>query len=212
MPSRYKNAALPVKASIRLTPAPVPDSLIILNKPISDVFWTWIPPQSSKENGAIFTTLTTSPYFSPNKAIAPISLASAIGISWIFTEIPRHISSLTRRSTCSISSFVIGPKCEKSKRKRSLSTREPAWLTWSPNTSFRAACSKCVALWFFWISRRSSLLTFASTWLLTVTWPNWMVPLCKFWPFGAFVTSSTAISKLSLPTVPWSATWPPLTA
>ena len=210
--SRCKNAPLPVKASILLTPAPVPDSLTILKRPISAVLFTCIPPHNSIENGAILTTRTISPYFSPNKAIAPIDLASSILISWIRTSIALQISSFTLRSTKLISSCVIGPKCEKSKRSLSGSTNEPAWLTWSPNTSFNAACNKCVALWFFWISRLSSLLTRASTFAFCVASPNCTIPLCKFWPLGALVTSVTFISKLSLPTVPLSATCPPLTA
>ena len=37
-----------LEASIRLVPAPIPDSETILNKPISAVFLTWQPPHSSK--------------------------------------------------------------------------------------------------------------------------------------------------------------------
>ena len=54
-------------------------SLSTLNRPISAEFWTWVPPHSSRENepSPTSTIRTTSPYFSPNSAIAPSRLASS---------------------------------------------------------------------------------------------------------------------------------------
>jgi hypothetical protein len=48
------------------------------------VLSTCIPPHSSIENGAILTTRTISPYFSPNNAIAPIT--AEIGLFKIISE------------------------------------------------------------------------------------------------------------------------------
>ena len=92
------------------------------------------------------TTRTVSPYFSPNRAMAPRSLASSMGISSTLTLLPMRIWSLTMALTRASSSGVMALKWVKSKRRRSGSTREPAWCTWSPRTFFRAASSRWVAL------------------------------------------------------------------
>ena len=72
-------AAGPVIASIRRTLAALEVSLRTLNSPISAVVRTCVPPHSSRENdpSPTSTIRTTSPYFSPNSAIAPSSLASS---------------------------------------------------------------------------------------------------------------------------------------
>ena len=70
----------PVLASIRRIPAATLASETILNIPIWPVLRAWIPPQNSHE-GPKRTTRTLSPYFSPKRAIAPIFLASSIGVS-----------------------------------------------------------------------------------------------------------------------------------
>ena len=51
---------------------------MIRTTPISAVERTCVPPQSSRENSPspISTIRTTSPYFSPNSAIAPSARAS----------------------------------------------------------------------------------------------------------------------------------------
>ena len=69
------NALSPVKATILLTPEAKEDSSTILKKPISPVLSTWVPPQSSLEKSPAVTTLTLSPYFSPNIAYAPSCFA-----------------------------------------------------------------------------------------------------------------------------------------
>ena len=43
----------------------------ILKKPMSPVLSTCVPPHNSFEKPNTFITLTISPYFSPNKLIAP---------------------------------------------------------------------------------------------------------------------------------------------
>ena len=140
----YFIAALPVKASILLIPAATPVSETILNNPISPTLDTWVPPQSSLENSPAATTLTLSPYFSSNND----SLASSIVISLVSTVSTSIILSLTKSSTFWISSAVIAWKWVKSNLNLSLSTKEPAWWTWDPTTSFNAACNIWVAVWF----------------------------------------------------------------
>ena len=87
-----RRAAFWLTASILLTPPATADSDIILNEPISPVLFTWVPPQSSTDQAdllcvssspPIVTTLTSSPYFSPNSAIAP----SAIAISGVMMRV-----------------------------------------------------------------------------------------------------------------------------
>ena len=52
------------------------------------------------------------------------------------------------------SSAVRACGCVKSKRSLSGRTAEPACLTWSPRTSRRAWCSRCVAVWFAIVGKR----------------------------------------------------------
>ena len=110
-------AASPVNASIRLTPAATAPSDTIENIPMRPVAEACVPPQSSTESPNL-TTLTLSPYFSPNNAIAPIALASSI-VASLFSSSgeSRRMSLLTSCSVFSSSSSVILEKCEKSKRK-----------------------------------------------------------------------------------------------
>ena len=72
-------AAGPVTASIRRTLAALEVSLETVNSPISAVERTCVPPHSSreKEPSPTSTIRTTSPYFSPNSAIAPSRRASS---------------------------------------------------------------------------------------------------------------------------------------
>ena len=115
--SRRFSAASPVKASILRTPAAIADSETILKKPILPVEVAWVPPQSSTE-GPNLTTLTRSPYFSPNRAIAPIPRASSIVASLFSSRWKSlRIIELTRCSTLRISSSVTFEKCEKSNLK-----------------------------------------------------------------------------------------------
>ena len=106
----------PVTASIRLTPAAADASERMWKSPSFDVLSTCAPPQNSTEKSLALTTRTMSPYFSPNRAIAPIFLASSIGISVDETGIASSIFALTRFSTLLSSSAVIAEKCVKSKR------------------------------------------------------------------------------------------------
>src|SRR5450830_699663 len=73
----------PLVASILLRPAPMPLSETILIGPIEPELSTWTPAQSSLEYSPMQTTLTFSPYFSPNRAMAPMSRA----YSWLVTRV-----------------------------------------------------------------------------------------------------------------------------
>ena len=66
-------------ASIRRTFAAEEVSWVILKTPISAVLRTCVPPHSSREKppSPTSTIRTTSPYFSPNSAIAPSARASS---------------------------------------------------------------------------------------------------------------------------------------
>jgi hypothetical protein len=69
------------------------------------------------------TTRTTSPYFSPNSAMAPPATASAYGFSTTLSSTPAHTPWLTIRSTSSTWSGRMGPWWVKSKRSRSARPR-----------------------------------------------------------------------------------------
>ena len=80
----------PLKASILLTPEDIELSLIIENSPILLVVSTCVPPHNYKENvlalsWPIDITLTSSPYFSPNNAIAPFLIALSGDINLVVT-------------------------------------------------------------------------------------------------------------------------------
>ena len=96
------------------------------NGPIFAVLSTCVPPQSSMDLPPMFTTRTTSPYFSLKSAVAPLALACAMDVSDTVTSMPSRIQSLTISLTRSSSSGVMAEKCVRSKRRRSGSTSEPA--------------------------------------------------------------------------------------
>ena len=124
-------------------------------RPMSPVRFTCVPPQSSTDHallapGAtapIDTTRTSSPYFSPNSAIAPEARASSSAISRVSTGVFSSSTALAMSSTALISSALIGLVCEKSKRRRSGETSEPFCATWVPSTWRSASCRRCVAEW-----------------------------------------------------------------
>ena len=62
---------MPVTASMRRRLAPIELSPRILIGPMVPRAWTWVPPHSSTDWRPASTTRTTSPYFSPKKAMAP---------------------------------------------------------------------------------------------------------------------------------------------
>ena len=173
---------------------------------------TWVPPQSSELNVPIWTTRTTSPYFSPNRAIAPVFFASSIDISFVTTSRPAAISRFTISSTFAISSSVIGEKCVKSKRSLSLSTNEPFCSTWLPSTSRSACCIKWVALWLFAVRFLCSSSTVSFTVSPFLITPFVTRPTCPIFVPWSLMTSSTT-NVPSVPSItPASATWPPIVA
>ena len=118
--------ACPVVASMRRTPEATENSLEMWNTPALAVLSRWVPPQNSTEYPPMSTTRTVSPYFSPNRAVAPVFLASSMSITLVSTGYPSRMDSFTRRFTSLSSSGVMAEKWVKSKRRKSGSTREPA--------------------------------------------------------------------------------------
>ena len=92
----------PVIASNLLIPAAIADSEIILKCQICDVLSTWVPPHNSIDFPN-FTVLTVSPYFSPNRAIAPSERAFSIKV-FRFSSNKRFsfILEFTNSSICEI--------------------------------------------------------------------------------------------------------------
>ena len=92
---------------MRRTLAELEVSPTMRNGPISAVERTCVPPHSSREYSPspISTMRTTSPYFSPNSAIAPSRLASSsvvvIGRTGSLRAIHSFTRSSTSRSSCS---------------------------------------------------------------------------------------------------------------
>src|SRR5207244_1992765 len=140
-------AAAPATASMRRTPEATAPSSATLKNPIWPVASRCVPPQSSVENSPIFTTRTRSPYFSPKSAMAPAASASFRSISRWVTGVLACTCSLTSSSTCSISRSLTAPPWEKSKRRWSGATSEPACDTCVPRTFRSAACNRCVPVW-----------------------------------------------------------------
>src|SRR3954465_6670208 len=83
-------------------------SVVTLNRPISDVERTCVPPHSSREYepSPISTIPPPPPYFSPNSAIAPLARASSSVVCWGRTGSLARIHSLTRPSPSPRSSGV----------------------------------------------------------------------------------------------------------
>ena len=164
---------MPVTPSIRRTPEATEVSLRILKSPKRAVLSMWVPPQNSLEKpSSTETTRTTSPYFSPNRAMAPLCLASSMGISTMETGTALRISSLTSSSTWASSSGVRAEKWVKSKRTWRSLTSWPACSTWSPRTLRRAAWSRWAAVWLRIMARRR----WPSTLAVTLS-PRFRVPL-----------------------------------
>ena len=107
----------------------------MLTRPMSPVRATWVPPQSSTEKGRpalsppgtlpIDTTRTSSPYFSPNKARAPESIASSTSIRRVTTGSFCKRTRLAMSSTSASSLSLIGFGWAKSKRSRSAGDERP---------------------------------------------------------------------------------------
>ena len=114
--SRSFSAFSAVTASMRRIPAATELSATMRSIPIQPVAFTCVPPHNSIDEPYLITR-TSSPYFSPNNAIAPNSRASAIGIlRYSCNEIFWRIFLFTKCSTFRISSAESFWKCEKSNR------------------------------------------------------------------------------------------------
>ncbi len=106
---------------MRRTFAALDVSCVSLKTPISAVERTCVPPHSSREKppSPTSTMRTTSPYFSPNSAIAPSDFASSSVVVNARTGWFSRICAFTRSSTHARSSALSGAPCVKSKRSLS---------------------------------------------------------------------------------------------
>ena len=148
---------------------------------MSPVFLTCVPPQSSVEKYFSFSspidkTLTSSPYFSPKSASAPLSTASLGVIILVFTSDFFSTIEFTWLSIFSISCSVIGFMWLKSNRSLSGATKDPFWVTWVPNTLLKDSCKRWVAEWYALILFRLSTSIFISTWSLILILPDLTFP------------------------------------
>src|SRR3954468_6314960 len=111
----------PVIASMRRTLAALEVSVVTLKAPISAVARTCVPPHSSRDQSPSPTSTmrTTSPYFSPNSAIAPSERASSSVVVSARTGWLARIHSFTQSSTKRLSSSDSGAPWVKSKRSLS---------------------------------------------------------------------------------------------
>ena len=114
-------ATSPVIASIRRTFAADDVSVVIFKTPMTPVLRTCVPPHSSRDQlpSPISTIRTTSPYFSPNSAIAPRLRASSSVVVRARTGWSAMICAFTMSSTSRTSCSVSGAPCVKSKRSLS---------------------------------------------------------------------------------------------
>ena len=136
--SSQSSAPDSVTASIRRTPPATADSEIIFSRLISPVRFTCVPPHNSTDQAPrpaisvappICTTRTSSPYFSPNKASAPSSMAASGVMMRVDTSLFMRMRSLTMSATADNSSALTARGCEKSKRSLSGATSEPFCAT-----------------------------------------------------------------------------------
>ena len=157
----------------------------------------------------MLTTRTSSPYFSPNSARAPLALASSMPITRVTTGSFCSTIRLAISSTSASSSAVMGLAWETSKRRRSPSTSEPFWAMCGPSTWRSASCSRWVAEWLARIARRRAPSTSATSAAPTATPPSttstsWTTTSPSFLPVS--VTRRLVPGAVSVPVSP---TWPP---
>jgi len=152
---------------------------------------------------------TRSPYFSPNRAIAPSALAVSRSFHAATTGMFARIASLIRRAMSSRSSGSIGRSWLKSKRSRSGATSEPRCWTWSPRTARSWAWSRWVAVWLRMTSSRRSPSTVTAHASPTAGMPSTTSPMWTIRPPTGWRASSTSTVQPSPSMTPVSLTWPP---
>ncbi len=199
-----------VTASMRLTPAEMALSLTMRNVPIRPVEEMCVPPQSSMDVPNR-TVRTSSPYFSPKRAIAPWAFASSTGtcrcssMGKLFL-----ILAVTCLSTVRISSGVIFWKWEKSNRNTSGETYEPFCSTCLPNTSRNASCIRWVAEWLHSVAVLFSVSIRAVKVASNFSGSVWV--RCTARLFSRFVSNTSIFSPPSEISQPESPTCPPISA
>ena len=211
---KYLSNWLSLKASTRLTPAAIADWLTTLNFPTSLVFLTCVPPHNSVEkyllpSSPINTTLTSSPYFSPNKAKAPCSMPSLGVINLVITSLLLSTIWLTILLILSNSLSDIDFIWLKSNLSLSGATREPFCITCLPKVLLRDSWRRCVAEWYALILFLRSKSIFNSTLSFKLSLPFFILPKWMNKSPNFFCTSLT--TKLLSPhlIVPVSPSCPP---
>ena len=154
-------------------------------------------------------TRTSSSYFSPNKAIAPSSIADCWFKISVVTEDFCKIILLTIFSIFSKSILSIGSLWLKSKRNFSSFTKDPFCVTWLPKICLKDSCRRCVAEWLLRIKFLFFALIDAVTWSPILPIPLITLPQCKKKLPKILVVLLTAKTNLSLYNDPLSPICPP---
>ena len=183
--------------------------------PILPTWSTWVPPHSSRlqPSSPMETTRTMSPYFSPNRCMAPRAMASSNFISLVVTARLSRSLSLTRSSTAEITDLAGALDHWKSKRRRFEASSEPRWVACGPSSSRSALCTMCVA-----VCERAMAPRRARSMLALTSAPTTSVPSVRrhWWTMRSlmgFCTSSTSSTAPSSDRISaWSASWPPASA
>ena len=172
-----------------------------------------MPPHSSRAQSPTEMTRTSSPYFSPNRAIAPDFTAS----SWLMisacTERSASTRSLTRASTSVMTEAGTAPSAAKSNRNRPGEFSDPAWVAVSPSASRNALWTMWVAVCEREMDLRRSTSTTACAPTPTVTSPEATSARCTIRPVtGDWTSRISSRAPFSSSITPWSASWPPPSA
>ncbi len=172
-----------------------------------------MPPHSSLAQSPTETTRTSSPYFSPNRAIAPESCACCCVITAARTGKSSSNSALTRASTSISTEGGTAEVALKSNRNRPGAFSDPACVALSPSASRMALWTMWVAVCAREMDRRRSTSTSESASSPAATSPSRTVPRCTIMPLIGDCTSRT--SKTAPPASrisPASASCPPPSA
>ena len=172
-----------------------------------------MPPQSSRAHSPTETTRTSSPYFSPNSAIAPTSTACAWVITSACTSRSSASSEFTRASTSCSTDGGTAALALKSNRNRPGAFSEPACVAVSPSASRIALCTMCVAVCARLIARRRCTSTSGLPGRADLDLAaEHLRPVHDQRARAGFCTSETSMTAPSSSIRPASASWPPPSA
>ena len=159
------------------------------------------------------TTRTCLPYFSPNRAMAPAARAASMSMISSVTARSSDSLLLTRSSMPEIWSEARAEPWRKSKRMREGEFSLPAWVALSETISWSALCTMWVEVWARAIARRRAESIWAKAFSPTAIVPSVRVPRWTCSPLtGAWTSSTSTVPPSASRIVPWSASWPPISA